>query len=189
MKALPAAVSRQLPGLLLAGGALLAAALLAADAFHRQNAADARELAAHAALRAAGTAAAEARANAELARQAAAYETLWRAARLYGGEDYGRWSGWLDQQRAALDLPGLSYEFVTGDKPGQAPASGWRSSRQALRLQARHEGEVLRFLDALANPPGALLDLRRCRLTAPADGGLLAECEALWLSLPAEAPP
>lgn len=102
------------------------------------------------------------------------------------------WIRAINDTARQLELPAPVYRIAPQIqlKSDGAPSDfELMSSTMQLELQLLHEGDLLRFLDALGQTPGALASDRECRLERPADNTierpwtLRAHCELDWITL------
>jgi hypothetical protein len=110
-----------------------------------------------------------------------------------------RRAGWIDSLRLANDVTGLSgVQYRIGAQMPyhlpQLPEAVLRQSPMTIGLQLLHEGDLMRFLHALAAGRAGVFTLNECTLerlgtepAAHAQPNLRADCELAWISAPGPA--
>jgi hypothetical protein len=191
----------QWPLLLFAISALLAAAIASA-ALHQQRQTQQAHAAALVAEREIdGKLAGARREESELREKIARFQML-KARGLLGAEHRLDWVEIIGRIRAARRLAQVDYEFSPQRPvddailPGGAAAGPFtlKASDMHLRLTLLHEGDLLGFIDDLrANAP-ALIQVRRCAISRPAEpptehaaARLVADCALEWITFGANA--
>ncbi|MGH8671509.1 MAG: hypothetical protein ACREUA_05655 [Burkholderiales bacterium] len=115
---------------------------------------------------------------------------------IYGNEQRLNWVDALRSIHQRLKLGGLRYELSAQNShtppPGVNPGSlELRQSEMKLTLDLLHEGDLMRFFEAVNDKRVGLYHLTSCTLTRREDaGGMIqvqgnvqAQCELLWLTL------
>lgn len=137
------------------------------------------------------------REESELREKIARFQQL-KARGLLGVEHRLDWVELIGRIRAARRLAQIDYEFSPQRPvddailPGGAAAGPFtlKASDMHLRLTLLHEGDLLGFIDDLrANAP-ALIQVRRCAISRPAESPtehatarLAADCTLEWITL------
>lgn len=79
----------------------------------------------------------------------------------------------------ALYLDEIHYEFQIQESDKESPA--FVHQRMKVQLSLVHEGDLLRFLEALHERAPSMLIVRHCQLSRTSGSGMRAECEIDWI--------
>ncbi len=126
------------------------------------------------------------------------YSPEYRALADLGFVGAERRANWIDALRVASDatgLPGVQYQIGAQaplTMPGVAPSTLTQSSMK-IDLRLLHEGDLMRFLRALAAERAGVFRVNECSLERAASllagssiqNSLRAECDLAWISAPA----
>lgn len=119
------------------------------------------------------------------------FKTL-RQQGLIGPENRLEWAGAVREASEKYRLQPAEFSIEPQRSLSKLDAAGQfqlSASTMRLRLELLHEGELLRFVDELAQRPDAIVHARQCNLSrqpAPPAGEaslLKAECELDWITI------